>query len=70
MAIIICAGCGHETNTFCSDHINRTDGKADSCYDRLVTVDEDEGNKEWERGCGYKKSSQFDKALADKIIKG
>jgi hypothetical protein len=36
----------------------------------LVTVDEDEGNKEWERGCGYKKSSQFDKALADKIIKG
>jgi hypothetical protein len=84
MPIINCAGCGHETNTACSDHINRTDGMADKCYARLRQIKTRKGLtwqgkrilKEikaeqgvgWEKGCGYRKASAFDKAFARKLI--
>ncbi len=62
MSIIKCAGCGHETNTACSDHINRSDGMADRCYARI------NDRMKWEKGCGYRKASADDKAFARKII--
>jgi hypothetical protein len=62
MSIINCAGCGYETNTACSDYINRTDGMADVCYARLAR------NNMWEQGCGYDEASESDKAFARKVI--
>jgi len=61
-----CAGCGQETNAACSDHINRSDGMADTCYARVTYSIT--GKQIWEKGCGYRKASAFDKAFARKII--
>jgi len=48
MGMIQCDGCGRETNTALSDHIDGPDGKAKCCFAAW-----DEESQHYVRGCAY-----------------
>ena len=62
MPIVTCRGCGHTTNTALSDWVNSKDGKADSCYARLV-------ENKWEEWCGYSNGDNFIKQYVKGLVR-
>jgi hypothetical protein len=62
MPFLKCKNCGRTTSTTVSDFMDSWPDAAE-CY--LAT---DPKTKIWVKGCGYKKASKTDKALADRWL--